>query len=193
MGGDRLDDWDNFDLGDVGSDLQAIAEADDAPADLSPEQRRAAVHGKVVEANAMLFAEGKIDGRPISEVLSALGSDALPMGVAKLWLKTETLADRSLECWLYVMAPSSKDGPQKAGYTVTLAVGKDTGNVVVEVCCLLKALDRDGSSLQFEKAARIMTDKVNGKVSTDGEVTEAELVALIEATDFNINYYHFKL
>ncbi|MUO72907.1 hypothetical protein [Agrobacterium vitis] len=133
--------------------------------------------------------EGKPGHKSLGEYLKEIACDNVASGTSKLWFKG-TGPDSGF--WLFIIAPKAKGTSQvQAGYRVTLAFGtENAGEIIMDACAFLTAVDRNGDQLKFEKCNAVKQD--GGKFEPVGAVSEFDTTGRIITMDFGKNPFSFE-
>jgi hypothetical protein len=139
-------------------------------------------------SSAELFAEGKLDNKPLGEFLNERGCDGVPPGTSRLWYVGNADGGGT---WMYATAPGIIKGAVKPGYDVIIAYGEDRNDVEVRICVLMIAETADGrwQSLKFRKANAIKIE--GGKVAAAGAMEEAMVVGALDGRGFGRSPFRF--
>ncbi|GAA5544299.1 MULTISPECIES: hypothetical protein [Hyphomicrobiales] len=184
-----LDDEDDED------EVRQLSETDPAVAGWTAQKRdsgeialeaRPKIHGATL-SSAELFAEGKLDNKPLGEFLNERGCDGVAPGTSRLWYVGNAEGGGT---WMYATAPGIK-GAVKPGFDVILAYGEDRNDVEVRICVLLISETADGrwQSLKFRKANAIKME--SGKVTAAGAMEEAMVVGALDGKGFGRSPFRF--
>lgn len=123
---------------------------------------------------------------PMGQYLGQIGCMSFPPGQSVLWFRGDS-PDQGR--WLFAIA-SPKDGPASPGYRIILTYGREkAGSIKMEACILLRAEDRQGNRVVFDKGCLVRHE--GGKFLPDGYLDEAEAVGRVSEMEFGPRPYHF--
>jgi len=146
-------------------------------ADAFRDQARNSVYAATREA----MREDKPSHMALGEYLQEIGCENVAMGTSKLWYKGDGPDSGH---WLFIIAVKPTGTTQvQPGYRVTLAFGREkAGQITMEACAFLEALDRNGDELRFEKCNAVKHD--GAKFAPDGALSEFDTARRIMNMEF---------